>query len=153
MCGIVAVVRRPPAGAPPELTPLLERLDAVAAALGESGADGAAALRDAAATIQAVGRALRGPLGTGALIADPVAGAAFDHRAGQLGERLVAIEAGLDGATGRGADDVEALEQGRQLGGRARRSAPNDGDDPAHGRSSVGVDPAIPAVHPVRLLR
>ena len=44
MCGIVAVVRRPPAGAPPELTPLLEQLDAVEAALAAPGADRAAAL-------------------------------------------------------------------------------------------------------------
>jgi len=53
----------------------------------------------------------------------------------------------------RGFDRVEALEEGRQLGWRARRRAPNDGHDPAHRRSSVGADPADPAVHPVRVLR
>jgi len=110
MCGIVAVVRRPPAGAPPELTPLLQHLDAVEAALAEPGADGAAALRKAGATVNAVGRALRGPLGAGALIADPVAGAAFEHRTEQLGERLAAIEAGLDRAADRGGDEVEDVE-------------------------------------------
>ena len=110
MCGIVAVVRRPPSGAPPELTPLLESLAAAEVALAEPGADGAEALRRAAATIRAAARALRGPLGAGALIADPVAGAAFEHRAVQLGERLGAIEAGLDWAGEGGSDELGDLE-------------------------------------------
>ena len=72
MCGIVAVVRRPPSGAPPELTPLLESLAAAEVALAEPGADGAEALRRAAATIRAAARALRGPLGTrGTLATSP----------------------------------------------------------------------------------
>ncbi|HEY3188964.1 MAG TPA: hypothetical protein VGJ70_15885, partial [Solirubrobacteraceae bacterium] len=110
MCGIVAVVRRPPAGALPELTPLLAGLDAVEVALGEPGADRAHALRQAAATIHAAAQALRGPLGAGALIADPVAGAAFEHRAQRLGERLSAIEAGLDWAAGSGSDVLDDVE-------------------------------------------
>ena len=110
MCGIVAVVRRPPAGAPPELTPLLHDLDAVVERLAGPGAESAEALREAAATIGAVARTLRGPLSAGALIADPVASAAFDHRAAELGERFAGIEAALDQAadTGVDVDDVEA---------------------------------------------
>jgi glucosamine--fructose-6-phosphate aminotransferase (isomerizing) len=110
MCGIVAVVRRPPVGAPPELTPLLHDLDAVGARLAEPGPESVDALREAAATIAAVARALRGPLGAGALIADPVAGAAFGHRAADLGERFAGIEAALDRAADTGIDvgDIEA---------------------------------------------
>ena len=110
MCGIVAVVRRPPAGAPPELTPLLHDLDAVVERLAGPGAESAEALREAATTIGAVARTLRGPLSAGALVADPVASAAFDHRAAELGERFGGIEAALDQAadTDVDVDDVEA---------------------------------------------
>jgi glucosamine--fructose-6-phosphate aminotransferase (isomerizing) len=110
MCGIVAVVRRPPVGAPPELTPLLQDLDAVGARLAQPDGDHAAVLRDAAARVGAVARTLRGPLGAGALIADPVASAAFDHRAVELDERFAGIEAALDQAadTGVDVDDIEA---------------------------------------------
>src|SRR6185503_1256370 len=110
MCGIVAVVRRPLDGAPPELAPLLADLDAVGARLAQPGADGAEVLREAAVVIGAVAGTLRGPLGAGALIADPVASAAFDHRAVELGERFAGIEAALDHAadSGEQVDDIEA---------------------------------------------
>src|SRR5262245_28730523 len=110
MCGIVAVIRRPPVGVPPNLAPLLFDLDAVGARLAEPGGDGAAALREAAAAIGGTARTLRGPLGAGALIADQVASAAFEHRAVGLGERFAGIEAALDRAadTGVDVDDIEA---------------------------------------------
>ncbi len=110
MCGIVAVVRRPPIGAPPDLAPLLADLDAVVARLSESGVDRAGQLREVAATVRSAARTLRGPLGAGALIGDPVASGAFEHRAAELGERFAAIEAALDRAadTGEDVDDIEA---------------------------------------------
>jgi len=112
MCGIIAVVRRPLTGAPPQLAPLLNELDAAVARLSAPDVDrDAGALREAAATVQAVARALRGPLAAGALIAEPVMSAAFDHRATQLAQCLVAIEHQLDDAAGaatQDADDIEA---------------------------------------------
>src|ERR1700730_15260671 len=112
MCGIVAVVRRPPEGAPPELVPLLTRLDAVLADLTERDADrDAGVLRDAATAIQSVARTLRGPLGAWALILDPVAAGAFEHRAVELGHRLASMEARLESAAcdeSEDADDIEA---------------------------------------------
>src|ERR1700722_69205 len=112
MCGIVAVVRRPLEGAPPELAPLLSTLDLVVARLAEGRPDrDAGGMSDAAATIDTVARALRGPLGAGALIADPVMMAAFAHRATDLDGQLAAIEARLDSAAAdvtEDADDIEA---------------------------------------------
>ena len=111
MCGIIAVIRRPPTGAPPELAPLLTQLDSVVERLSEAGVDrDAAALREAAAAVQAVAKALRGPLGAGALIAEPVASAAFEHRATELAERLLAIEAQLDSAAADATEDVDDIE-------------------------------------------
>src|SRR5690349_17250011 len=110
MCGIVAVVRRPPAGAPPELAPLLDRLDTVVASLAEPGGVDARWLHDAAGAVQAVARVLRGPLGAGALIADPVASAAFEHRAARLGEQLAAIEAVFDRTADAGGSALTDLE-------------------------------------------
>src|SRR5690242_11872208 len=109
MCGIVAVVRRPPVGEPPDPASLLRDLDAVVARLAGSDAAAAPVLRDAAAAIRSTARTLRGPLGAAALIADPVAGAAFEHRAGELGDRFAAIEAALDRAADIG-DDVDDIE-------------------------------------------
>ena len=60
--------------------------------------------------MQSVARTLRGPLGAGALIADPVASAAFEHRATELGDRLVAIEARLDSAAGDATEDADDIE-------------------------------------------
>jgi glutamine---fructose-6-phosphate transaminase (isomerizing) len=112
MCGIVAVVRRPPEGAPPEPAPLLSELDlALALLTAEDAHRHAGVLREAAASVQSVARTLRGPLGSGALIADPVATGALAHRATELGQRLVFIEAMLDSAAGdvtEDADDIEA---------------------------------------------
>jgi glucosamine--fructose-6-phosphate aminotransferase (isomerizing) len=111
MCGIVAVVRRPPEGAPPEPAPLLTRLDAVLADLTERDADrDAGVLRDAATAIQSVARTLRGPLGAWALILDPVAAGAFEHRAVEFGHRLASIEARLDSAAGDESEDADDIE-------------------------------------------
>ena len=82
-------------------------------ALSEPGADrDAGALREAAAAVQAVARALRGPLGAGALVAEPVASAGVRAPGRPSSrERLVAIEARLDAppaTTTEDADDIEA---------------------------------------------
>src|SRR5690349_15283904 len=99
MCGLVGVVRRPAQGVAPELAPLLRMLEAACARLGEEvAAPDAIVLHEAADAVQQVARTLRGPLGSGALLADPVAMAAFDHRAGEISAHLVAIEATLDAA-------------------------------------------------------
>src|SRR5439155_11549660 len=104
-------VRRPPDGAPPELAPLLGMLDAAAARLGaEVAAPDAEALHEAAAAVQSVARTLRGPLGSGALLADPVAMAAFEHRTTEITARLGSIEATLDAAAATDADDAEVVE-------------------------------------------
>ena len=111
MCGLVGVVRRPPDGAPPELAPLLRMLEAAAARLGvEAAAPEAGALHEAAAAVQSVARTLRGPLGVGALLADPVAMAAFEHRATEITAQLGAIEATLDAAAASDADDAVIVE-------------------------------------------
>jgi glucosamine--fructose-6-phosphate aminotransferase (isomerizing) len=74
-------------------------LEAASARLGEEvAAPDAVVLHEAADAVQTVARTLRGPLGSGALLADPVAMAAFDHRAGEITAHLVAIEATLDAA-------------------------------------------------------
>ena len=106
------MVRRPPEGAPPDLAPLLSELDLALALLTAEDADRhAGVLREAAASVHSVAVTLRGPLGSGALIADPVAAGAFAHRASELSGRLVLIEARLDSAAGdvaADADDIEA---------------------------------------------
>jgi glucosamine--fructose-6-phosphate aminotransferase (isomerizing) len=111
MCGLIAVVRRPLSGAPPELAPLLTKLDeAVARLHAEVAAPDADALNEAAAAVHTVARTLRGPLGSGALIADPVAMTAFAHRAAEITGELVAIEATLDASAATDADPAEVVE-------------------------------------------
>ena len=111
MCGLVGVVRRPSLGAPPELAPLLELLDQAAARLAaEEQVPAAGALSDAAAAMHQVAGTLRGPLGAGALLADPVALAAFAHRAAAITAQLGVIEATLDAAATTDADDAEIVE-------------------------------------------
>src|SRR5438552_6494491 len=112
MCGLVGVVRRPPEGAPPELAPLLKMLEAAGARLGVEALEqwDAGALNEAAAAVHAVARTLRGPLGADALLADPVAMAAFEHRAAEITVQLGVIEATLDAAAATDADDAEVVE-------------------------------------------
>lgn len=111
MCGLVGVVRRPAQGAPPDLAPLLKKLEAASARLGgEVAAPDAGALHEAAAAVQTVALALRGPLGSDALLADLVAMGAFDHRAAELTAHLVAIEGTLDAAAATDADPAEVVE-------------------------------------------
>ena len=112
MCGLVGVVRRPAQGAPPELAPLLRMLEAASARLAaEVTAPDAVALHEAAGAVHTVARTLRGPLGAGALLADPVAMAAFDHRAGEITGYLIAIEATLDAAATT--DDAASVVEAR----------------------------------------
>ena len=111
MCGLVGVVRRPPQGSPPELAPLLGMLEAASARLGaQTAAPDAGALHEAAAAVQAVAGTLRGPLGSGALLADPVAMGAFAHWATEITAQLGAIEATLDAAGATDADPAEVVE-------------------------------------------
>ena len=85
-------------------------LEAACVRLGEEvSAPDALALHEAADAVQTVARTLRGPLGSGALLGDPVAMAAFDHRAGEITAHLVAIEATLDAAAATDAD-AEVVE-------------------------------------------
>src|SRR5258708_22271529 len=110
MCGLVGVVRRPAQGEPPELAPLLRMLEAAWARLAsEVAAPDALALREAADAVHTVARTLRGPLGAGALLADPVAMGAFGHPASEITAQLRAIEATLDAAAATD-DDAEAVE-------------------------------------------
>ena len=150
MCGIVAVVRRPPEGAPPSSRRSCASSTRSSARLAERDADrDAGVLRSAGAAVQSVGaHACRGPLGAWALITDPVAAAAFEHRAIELGNQLVAIEARLDSAARRrdrgrrrhrGAQRRARAVQGRSVGAamgparggsRHRRSVGTRGAEP-----------------------
>ena len=141
MCGLVGVVRRPPEGAPPELAPLLKMLEAAGARLGVEALEqwDAGALNEAAAAVHAVARTLRGPLGADALLADPVAMAAFEHRAAEITVQLGVIEATLDAtaATDGNAkclEKIAAHQQGRggavcALGPHGDLTASADGGD------------------------
>src|SRR5690242_10695958 len=106
MCGLVAVVRRPPSGAPPAVASLLRTLDAATASLADpdAGRDPAAVERVAGA-VRELAVALRGPLAAGALIADPVAAAGLERRADEIAAQLAAIEARLDADADAAPDD------------------------------------------------
>jgi len=109
MCGIVAVVRRPSGGSAPDLAALLVTLDDAAARLPAVGeAPSAPGLRAVSDMVVDVERALRGIGGLTALLGDPVAQAALEHRAELLGGALMQIEARLDDGD-FDAETVEAL--------------------------------------------
>src|SRR5262245_9154661 len=96
MCGIVAILRGRSDRQPPELPPLADVLDDAEARLRGLAVPEPAVLLDVAALVREVDRALRGPAGAGALIADPVGRAALDHRSASVASALAAVEARLD---------------------------------------------------------
>lgn len=94
MCGIVAVLRRPPTRSTPELGALTQTLQSVLDRLnhtGESGSD-LADISAAAEQVAAVDQALRGVPGVLALNADQVATAELTTLIEQLSERVHAVE-------------------------------------------------------------
>ena len=110
MCGIVAVLRRRSDREPPHLGALATGLDGVVAALlaATNGPVAAAGIVDAADALDAIDGALRGVPGLRALLADRVALAGLEHRAGELQRSLLALEARLDREP---IADVDALNQ------------------------------------------
>ena len=109
MCGIVAVLRGRSDRTPPQLSPLVALLDDAEARLRTLGAaPDVLRLHEIAGIVAEVDRALRGPAGTAALVADPVGRAALDHRGAGLAEALGAVEARLDSGADA-LDDVETL--------------------------------------------
>jgi glucosamine--fructose-6-phosphate aminotransferase (isomerizing) len=79
MCGIIAVVQRPSRRQPPDVAELLASLQ-----------------RGTADEVEAVDRALRGVPGVRALLADPTAAAALDHRLAELEAEVQRREADAD---------------------------------------------------------
>jgi glucosamine--fructose-6-phosphate aminotransferase (isomerizing) len=109
MCGIVAVLRGRSDRTPPELPSLVAALDDAEARLrAAAAAPDASTLHEIAGIVAEVDRALRGPAGTAALIADPVGRAALDHRGAGLAEALGVVERRLD-AGAAALDGIETL--------------------------------------------
>src|SRR5262245_38859513 len=109
MCGIVAVLRGRSDRKPPQLSRLVASLDDAEARLRTLGtAPDAQKLHEIAGIVAEVDRALRGPAGTAALVADPVGRVALDHRGAGLAEVLGALEARLD-SSDAALDDVETV--------------------------------------------
>jgi glutamine---fructose-6-phosphate transaminase (isomerizing) len=112
MCGIVAVVRGRSGRDVPALSELAAALDEAEARLRALRRNTTATeLHDVAAAVAGVDRQLRGPSGTGALLADPVGRAAIDHRCACLADALNAIESRLDALTGE-SNEIETLNAG-----------------------------------------
>ena len=112
MCGIVAVLYRRPSGAAPDLGRSLPALDEAVERLraGKARPD-AGDLASVAEQLEALDSALRGPLGTTALLA--AAGLEdvlrIEQRAATLGSLLADLEAALDGGEAIwAADELEA---------------------------------------------
>jgi glucosamine--fructose-6-phosphate aminotransferase (isomerizing) len=94
MCGIIAVLRRPPTRRPPEPADVLARLDGATAAL-DAGAD-AQALHRAADELAAVNHMLGGVPGVLALLQHQTLADDVAARAAQIEHRISAIEQRLD---------------------------------------------------------
>ncbi|MCU4184982.1 SIS domain-containing protein [Acidiferrimicrobium sp. IK] len=119
MCGIVAVLARPPRRPIPDAAAVAEAvaaavgsIDQGAGILGRDPAAGLAALDAAAATLEDANRTLRGVPGVAGLLAGPGAEAleAVVAASGVLGARLAALEADLDqGVIAVAAGDQEAV--------------------------------------------
>jgi glucosamine--fructose-6-phosphate aminotransferase (isomerizing) len=109
MCGIVAVVGRSDDERRLDLPGLLAALDAADAHLRtQTAAPAADELGTIARIIADVDRELRGATGAAALLADPVALVAFEHRAEAVAAALAGVEAQLDIGLAEG-DGIEAL--------------------------------------------
>jgi glucosamine--fructose-6-phosphate aminotransferase (isomerizing) len=97
MCGIVAVLRRPGDRVAPELKLLVDALDEAEVSLRPYGAaPDAAGISAVAKRIAGIERALRGTSGTIALLADPVALSALEHRTASLADVVVELDTALD---------------------------------------------------------
>ncbi|HZP31191.1 MAG TPA: SIS domain-containing protein [Acidimicrobiia bacterium] len=106
MCGIVGVVRRRSRRAQPDGRALVASLDA---AVARAELD-PPALVEVAALVEAADAALRGVPGVRALVADPGLAADVDRAAGELEQRLRALEADLDvGAAPIAPSGLEAI--------------------------------------------
>src|SRR5262245_10592769 len=109
MCGIVAVVRRPDGRPALDLRGLLRVLDDTDAhiepLLTRPSVGG---LNEIATSVGWVERQLRGARGTRALLADPVALAAFEHRAVSLTGHIAELDAHLD-LDATDSQEIEAL--------------------------------------------
>ena len=96
MCGIIAVVRRPPTREPVPVGPVLEALDA-ARPLFDPGADRRRSrLEDAATSLEEVDRTLRGVPGLLTLVRDPSAASGISARVDALTAAAATVEAVLD---------------------------------------------------------
>jgi glucosamine--fructose-6-phosphate aminotransferase (isomerizing) len=100
MCGIIGVVRRRATRVPPELAPLVAELDGAIARLDGWTGD-VADLEAAASAIERVDTALRGVPGVRALLGDRSGTLTVEHCAEQLTDRLISVEADLDGGAVR----------------------------------------------------
>ena len=97
MCGIVAVLRRPSDRVAPGLKLIVAALDEAEVSLRPYvTAPDAAGISAVAQRIAAIEHALRGTGGTIALLADPVALSALEHRAASLTNVVVDLDAALD---------------------------------------------------------
>jgi glucosamine--fructose-6-phosphate aminotransferase (isomerizing) len=109
MCGIVAVVRRPSARTAPDLRDLARALDdADAAIVPLLERPSVGALNEIAAVLGHVERQLRGAQGTQALLTDPVALTALEHRAASLTRNLAELDSRLD-LDATDSHEIEAL--------------------------------------------
>jgi glucosamine--fructose-6-phosphate aminotransferase (isomerizing) len=95
MCGIIAVLRRPPGRRPEPAGPLVDRLRAVQDQLSLP-EPGRTVLAAAASELESVDRALRGVPGLLTLQADGAAAARIQALAEDLAERAADVEAALD---------------------------------------------------------
>src|SRR5205809_456354 len=114
MCGIIAVVRRPPGRTPPAAADVLALLEAAPAALVDRAAGLDAALRAAAEPLEAADGLLRGVPGVTALLHDRSLLVAADRLLAALADDIAAIERRLDDAAdGEELDehDTAALER------------------------------------------
>ncbi|HUJ67443.1 MAG TPA: SIS domain-containing protein, partial [Acidimicrobiales bacterium] len=98
MCGIVAVLRRPSSRPAPDLAEVLGVLERVREDLSPEDVlfRQVSVLEPATEALAGVDRSLRGPVGLASLLASPAPVKRIEETAGQIGERIAALESGLD---------------------------------------------------------
>ncbi len=96
MCGIIAVVRRPPTRSVADVESLVARLESLGGDLAPSGSDRLARLRDASELLAGVDAELRGVPGVLGLLADPAATARIAALVADLERDAAGVEAALD---------------------------------------------------------
>jgi glucosamine--fructose-6-phosphate aminotransferase (isomerizing) len=106
MCGIIAVVRRPPRRAPPSGREITDALGAARAALPDSWDPHSlqARLEQCAAHVESAELALRGTPGVTCLLADPAAASLAVERLGAVDWIIERLEADLDRGTVTGSE-------------------------------------------------